>query len=56
MKFVDVPTEGSTFELLATVKAVAEFQEPDVVLCDRVDQVPRGSELTKRELVMVFIV
>lgn len=56
LKFGDAPTKSSTFELLATVKAVTEFQKSDIVLGHRVDQVPCGSELTQSELVMVFIV
>jgi hypothetical protein len=39
-KFEDVPTESSAFKLLAAVQTVTEFQEPDIVLGDRVDQVP----------------
>jgi hypothetical protein len=34
LKFEDAPTKSSAFELLATVKAVTEFQKPNVVLGD----------------------
>ena len=56
MKFGDAPTERSAFELLTTVQTVTEFQESDIVLSDRVNQMPRGSELTKSEFVMIFVV
>ena len=56
MKFGDAPTERSAFELLTTVQTVTEFQESDIVLGDRVYQVPCGSKLTKGEFVMVFVV
>lgn len=32
LEFQDVPTESSSFELLAAVKTVTEFQKSDIVL------------------------
>ena len=56
MKIWDAPTESSTFKLLAAVQTVAEFQEPDIILGDRVNQVPCCSKLTESEFVMVLVV
>ena len=34
LKFEDAPTKSGAFELFAAVKAVTEFQKPDIVLGD----------------------
>ena len=49
-------TEGGALELLASVKRIAEFEQPDVVLRDLVDEMPRSAELTEREFVVVLVV
>ena len=49
-------TEGSSLELLASVKRVAEFEQPDVVLRDLIDEMARGAELAEREFVVVLVV
>ena len=56
MNFESVPTESGTFELLATIETVTELEKPDIIFCDRINQVPCGPELTKGELVMIFVV
>ena len=56
MKWEDVPTESSAFELLAAVQTVTEFQEPDIVLCDRIYQMPCGPKLTQGKFVVILVV
>ena len=51
-----VPTESCPLELLASVERIAEFEQPDVVLCDLVDKMARGTELTECEFVVVLVV
>ena len=50
------PAEGGSLELLASVKRVAEFEQPDVVLRDLIDEMARGAELAEREFVVVLVV
>lgn len=56
MKREHVPAESSTLELLAAVETVSKFQEPDIVLCDRINQVACSPELAKSEFVVVLVV
>ena len=48
------PPERRALQLLAPVQRVAELEEPDVVLGDGVDEVPRGVDLAQRQLVVVL--
>ena len=48
------PPERRALQLLAPVERVAELEEPDVVLGDGVDEVPRGVDLAQRQLVVVL--
>lgn len=52
----DSPTQRSRFELLASVQAIAEFEQTHVILGDLIDQMPCSSKLPECELVVVFVV
>src|SRR6478609_1998039 len=50
------PTEGGLLQLLASVQRVTKLEQSDVVLCDAVDEVASGVELTKSQLVVVLVI
>jgi hypothetical protein len=50
------PTEGSLLELLATVQAVTELEQADIVLCYLVNQVPCSAQLAQGKLVVIFVI
>jgi hypothetical protein len=56
MKLEDVPAKSSALELFATVETVTKFQEPDIVLCNGIDQVACSTELTESEFVVILVV
>ena len=52
----DPPTQRSRFELLASVQAIAEFEQAHIILGDLIDQMPGSSKLPECELVVVFVI
>lgn len=50
------PTHRSPLELFTPVKTVSELEQTDIVLCYLVDEVTSRTQLTKRELIVVFVV
>lgn len=50
------PTHRSPLELFTPVETVSELEQTDIVLCYLVDEVTSRTQLTKRELVVVFVV
>ena len=50
------PSERGLLQLLASIQTISKLQQPDVILADLVDQVPRRVQLTEGELVMVLVV
>lgn len=56
MSLDDPPTQRSSFELLASVQTIAEFEQAHVILGDLIDQMPGSSKLPECELVVVFVI
>ena len=56
VKIMNVPTECCSFQLLTSVETVSELQETHVIFCDLIDKMPRGTQLTEGELVVVLVV
>ena len=52
----NTPTESSSLELLASIQAVAELEQTDIVLADLVNEMLRSIDLPERELVVVLVV
>jgi hypothetical protein len=50
------PTKCSLLQLLTPVQRITKLQQPDIVLGDGIDEMTCGVELTKSELVVVFVV
>ena len=49
-------SKGGALELLASVQTVTELEESDIVLCDLVNQMACGAQLTESQLVVILVV
>lgn len=52
----DLPTQGSSFQLLTSVQTVTELEKTDIVLCDLINEMPTCAKLTKCKLVVVLVI
>lgn len=56
MSLDDPPTQRSRFELLASVQAIAKFEQAHIILGYLIDQMPGSPKLPECELVVIFVV